>query len=217
MGGVVIMAVTVVGHILVQEKITNMRVEGIHRSNFRAEMCEIGRFMSYEFSKTLEKKDITVKTPLGIADGIIINDVDNIVVINILRAAMPFVNGIMNVFSDANCGFVGALRGNEHPYEVTMNYMRIPKLTGKIVIVADPMLATGNTLNTVINDLKDHGIPKRLIFFNLIASKEGINKITELHPDLEIYTCAIDPEVNSKGYVVPGLGDAGDLCFGKPD
>ncbi len=173
MDGVIVMVVKVVEHILVQEKITNMRIEGIDRSNFRNEMCEIGRFMSYEFSKTLEKKSITVKTPLGIANGIIINDMDHVVIINILRAAVPFVEGIMKVFKEAKCGFIGAWRGNEHPFEVTMDYMRIPNLTGKIVIIADPMLATGNTINTVLNDLKKHGIPKKIDIIQFNCFKKG--------------------------------------------
>jgi uracil phosphoribosyltransferase len=179
-------------------------------------MIDIGRFISYEFAKTLETEYVNVQTPLGMADGVKIKDEDEIVVISVLRAAIPLVEGIMKVFSQAKCGVVGAWREDVPPFNVNINYLRIPPVEGKVVIVADPMLATGNTMNAILDEIRKYGTPKRLVLLNIIASEEGINNVENFHPDLEIYTCAIDVEVNSNGYIVPGLGDAGDICFGKP-
>jgi uracil phosphoribosyltransferase len=179
-------------------------------------MIEIGRFMSYEFADTLEKEFLTVKTPLGTSEGIIIKDKNDIVVINVLRAAIPLVEGIMNVFTESECGVVGAWREDTPPFNVNLNYVRIPPLDDKIVLLADPMLATGNTMNAILKEIKTYGTPKRLVLLNLVASEEGIQTVSTANKDLEIYTCAIDSEVNQDGYIVPGLGDAGDICFGKP-
>jgi len=205
-----------VDHLLVQDIITKIRGSKINRSNFRANMMELGRFMSYEFADTLEKKSVTVETPLGISEGTIIKDKKNIVVINVLRAAIPFVDGIMSVFTESECGVIGAWREDMAPFEVNLNYVRIPTLDNKIVIVADPMLATGNTMNIILEEVKKHGTPKRLVLLNVVSSEVGINYLITSNPDIEIYTCAIDRNVNDQGYIVPGLGDAGDKSFGKP-
>ncbi len=205
-----------VEHLLVQDQLTTIRRSGISSTDFRAGMIEIGRLMSYVFADTLEKEKLTVKTPLGISEGIKIKDKKDIVVINVLRAAIPLVDGILRVFTESKCGVVGAWREDIPPFKVNLNYARIPPVENKIVIIADPMLATGNTLNAILNEIKNQGIPKRIVLFNVIASREGIEKVFRQHNDLEIYTCAIDNEVNSDGYIVPGLGDAGDISFGKP-
>ncbi len=193
-----------------------LRRSGISPTSFRSIMIEIGRFMSYEFADTLEKEFLTVKTPLGTSEGIIIKDKNDIVVINVLRAAIPLVEGIMNVFTESECGVVGAWREDTPPFNVNLNYVRIPPLDDKIVLLADPMLATGNTMNAILKEIKTYGTPKRLVLLNLVASEEGIQTVSTANKDLEIYTCAIDSEVNQDGYIVPGLGDAGDICFGKP-
>lgn len=210
------MVLNVFDHTPLQERLTRIRRSGISGTQFRACMIDIGRFMSYEFAKTLATENVTVKTPLGTAEGIKIKDKNDIVVVSVLRAAIPLVEGIMRVFSEAKCGVVGAWRDENPPFKVNANYIRIPPVEHKIVIVADPMLATGNTMKAILDEIKGYGTPKRLVLLNIIASEEGIKTVLDAHPDLEIYTCAIDKEVNSNGYIVPGLGDAGDICFGKP-
>ena len=210
------MVLKVLEHLPLQEMLTKIRRSGINGTHFRAGMIDIGRFISYEFAKTLETEYVNVQTPLGMADGVKIKDEDEIVVISVLRAAIPLVEGIMKVFSQAKCGVVGAWREDVPPFNVNINYLRIPPVEDKVVIVADPMLATGNTMNAILDEIRKYGTPKRLVLLNIIASEEGINKVENFNPDLEIYTCAIDVEVNSNGYIVPGLGDAGDICFGKP-
>lgn len=210
------MKVNYVDHLLVQDKLTDIRRSGISGAEFRAGMIEIGRFISYEFANTLEKEKIEVKTPLGVSEGFKIKNKDDFVIVNVLRAAIPLVDGIMRVFTYSRYGVVGAWRDDEPPFNINLNYIRIPQIDGKIVIIADPMLATGHTMKTIINEIKKIGTPKRLVFFNVISSNDGLKTLSESYPELEVYTCAVDPEIDSNGYIVPGLGDAGDICFGKP-
>ncbi|MBM4241708.1 MAG: uracil phosphoribosyltransferase [Euryarchaeota archaeon] len=206
----------IVDHILVQEKLTKIRKTGIDRVHFRAGIIEIGILLGYKFADTLEKEKIDVKTPLGTAEGIKIKDKDNLVVITVLRAAIPLVDGILKVFEEAQYGVIGASRSDEHPFKVKVEYIKIPDLGNKVVIVADPMIATGNTMNSILKSIKKHGNPKRLVIFNIICTEEGINKVFKSHPDVEIYTCSVEKELNKYGYIIPGLGDAGDIAFGKP-
>jgi uracil phosphoribosyltransferase len=208
--------IKVVGHVLVQEKLTEIRNRRISGIQFREGMIEIGRMLSYEFANTLQTEPSRVETPLRISDGIKITDKRDIVVVNVLRAAIPLVEGIMRVFSEAQCGVVGAWRSDAPPFNVTVGYARISNVQDKIVVVADPMLATGNTMNAILSKIKESGTPRRLVIFNVIASREGIKRVVEEHPEVEIYTCSVEKELNKDGYIVPGLGDAGDIAFGKP-
>jgi len=207
----------IVDHILAQEILAKIRKKGIDSVRFRAGVVEIGRLISYEFINTMERNSVKVETPLGFAKGIKVKNKKDVVVISILRAAIPLVDGIMRVFPEAQCGVVGAWREDEPPFKVKMDYMKIPNLDGKIIIVADPMLATGNTMNTILKAIKKFGTPKRLVLFNIISTDEGIAKVINNHPEIEIYTCSIEKELSKEGYIIPGLGDAGDLAFGKPN
>lgn len=210
------MEIELLDHLPVQDRITRLRRSGIKGADFRSLMIEIGMFMGYEFAKTLQKKTVNVKTPLAIAEGQIIENESNIIVINVLRAAVPLVDGIIRILKEAECGMIGAWREETAPFKVNVNYIKIPDISGKIVIVADPMLATGHTLKEILKEIKSRGTPARIVLFNVIASREGIAYLQKSNPELEIYTCAIDKDVNNDGYIVPGLGDAGDICFGKP-
>lgn len=210
------MEIKLLDHLPIQDRVTRLRRSGIKGSDFRTLMIEIGMFMSYEFAKTLEKEVISIKTPLAVTKGEIIKYEPSIIVVNVLRAAVPLVEGIIRIFHEAECGMIGAWREETPPFKVNMNYTKIPDINGKIVLIADPMLATGHTLKEILNKIKSMGKPKRIVLFNVISSREGIDKLQKSHPEIEIYTCAIDNEVNSDGYIVPGLGDAGDISFGKP-
>ncbi|AXV37326.1 MAG: uracil phosphoribosyltransferase [Methanobacterium sp. BRmetb2] len=207
----------IVDHILAQEILTKIRKKGVDSVQFRSGVVELGRLISYEFINTMERNSVKVETPLGFAKGIKVKNKKDVVVISILRAAIPLVDGIMRVFPEAQCGVVGAWREDEPPFKVKMDYMKIPNLDGKIIIVADPMLATGNTMNTILKAIKKFGTPKRLVLFNIISTDEGIAKVINNHPEIEIYTCSIEKELSKEGYIIPGLGDAGDLAFGKPN
>ncbi len=212
----VLIMIKVVDHLLVQENLTTIRVEEIDRINFRGGIIEIGRWLAYELANTLEKEKVIVQTPLGNANGVKIKDKKDMVVVNVLRAAIPLVEGILRVFKDAQYGVVGAWRKDEPPFPVEVGYFKLPPVDDKIVVVADPMLATGNTMNAILDRIHEKGNPKRIVMLNVIASKQGIESVKNKHPHVEIYTCAVDEKLNEDGYIVPGLGDAGDKAFGKP-
>ncbi len=205
-----------VNHLLVQERLSRIRRRDVGRVEFRSGVREIGRLLSYQFANSLEKEDFKVETPLETANGVRIKDWDDLIVVSVLRAAIPMVEGIMRVFQEAQSGVAGAWRGDKPPFPVEVGYLRLPEVDGKIVIVADPMLATGNTLVAILDRIKELGTPKRLVMFNIISAPEGIRKVLKKHPDLELYTASIDEELTDDGYIVPGLGDAGDIAFGKP-
>ncbi len=206
----------IIDHAIVQENLTRIRNKNIDRIHFRQGITEIGRLMGYEYANTLEKEPVTVNTPLGVAKGIKIKDMKNIMVISILRAAIPLVEGISHVFKEAEYGVIGAWRSEEPPFNAKIEYIKLPDLENKIVIVADPMLATGGTMNSILTEIKKMGTPKKLVIFNVISAESGIEKIFKNHPEVEIYTCSVDEKLNKDGYIVPGLGDVGDICFGKP-
>ena len=193
-------------------KIRNVKIDGIH---FKAGLVEMGTLIGYEFASNMDIREVKVKTPLGIANGIKINDTENIVVVTVLRAAIPMVEGVMNVFDEAKYGMVGAWREKEPPLKVNVGYLKIPDINDKIVIIVDPMLATGNTMNLIIKELKKLGTPNRLAIFNVISTEEGVEKVLANHSEVEIYTCSIENKLKD-GYIIPGMGDAGDIAFGKP-
>ncbi len=193
-------------------KIRNVKIDGIH---FKAGLVEMGELIGYEFASNMDIREVKVKTPLGIANGIKINETENIVVVAVLRAAIPMVEGVMNVFEEAKNGMVGAWREEEPPFKAKVGYLKIPDINDKIVIIVDPMLATGNTMNTIIKEMKKLGTPNRLAIFNVISTEEGVEKVLANHSEVEIYTCSIENKLKD-GYIIPGMGDAGDIAFGKP-
>lgn len=202
-------------NIVLQDRLAKIRNVNIDRINFKSGLVEMGRLIGYEFASRMDIREVTVETPLGTANGIKIKDTENIVVIAVLRAAIPMVEGVMSVFSEAQYGVIGAWRKDEPPFETSVGYLKIPEIEGKIVIVADPMLATGNTMNTILKEIKQRGKPQRLAIFNVISTEEGVEKVLANHSEVEIYTCSIENKLID-GYIVPGLGDAGDISFGKP-
>lgn len=184
---------------------------------FRRNIERIGEIISYEISKTLDYETIDVTTPLGEKKA---NIPDNkIVLCSILRAGLPLHNGVLNYFDSVENAFVSAYR--EHPngddaFEVIVNYLACPTIEGKTVILVDPMLATGKTLENVLEALKNHGKPKQIHILSIIGAKPGIEYIENIFPDnTHLWIAAVDDSLNSRGYIIPGLGDAGDLAYGK--
>jgi uracil phosphoribosyltransferase len=142
---------------------------------------------------------------------------DKIVIILVLRASIPFVEGMYKNFPMARTGVISAWRGGPPSFPIEMNYAKIPKIRNDdVVIIADPMLATGHTLIEVARRVAKQGRPKRLVFFSVISTMQGIGHVSKAFPRAEFYTCAIDPTLDEHGYIVPGLGDAGDRSFGAP-
>ena len=206
----------IIKNIVLQDRLTKIRNKDIDGVDFKAGLVEMGRYMAYEFQSTMDIEEVTVETPLETAKGIKITDINDVVVVTILRAAIPMVEGVMSVFMEAECGVVGVTRDKEAPYKAQVGYIRIPEIEDKIVLLVDPMLATGNTMHTTISEIERHGTPRRIAILNIIATEEGVGKVLENHSEVEIYTCSIENKLVD-GYIIPGLGDAGDIAFGKPD
>jgi len=173
--------------------------------------------MAYELTKTMETERVPVKTPLEETEGVIVRDRRNVVIITVLRAAIPLMEGLIKVLDHARVGIVSASRGKAPKFEIEMNYVKIPEIRPEdTVIVADPMIATGSTLIRVLDEVKRYGRPKRLVVVGVLAAPEGIERIKERHPEVEVFVAKVDRELNDRGYILPGLGDAGDRAFGEP-
>ncbi len=185
------------------------------RLRFRRNLERFGEIMAYEISKTLEYTNTQVETPLGIAK---VNMPDeNVVLATILRAGLPVHQGLLNFFDKADNSFVSAFRKHhkDGTFEIKLDYVSCPDLEGKTLILADSMLATGASINLCIKQLFNHSIPKKLHIVSAVASTYGLNYVKRLHPKADIWLGAIDDELTAKSYIVPGLGDAGDLCYGS--
>lgn len=210
--------ITVVKHPIILEQLGVARNKNSNQIEFRKAIYRIGRHMAYEFVRTLELEEYPLETPLAGATGYRILERDKVLIVLVLRAAIPFVEGLYKMFPMARTGVISAWRGPEPKFNVEVNYVKVPDIYPEdIVIVADPMLATGNTLIEIGKKVLERGKPKRLVFMSVVAVMSGITRVLKRFPDAEIYTCAIDPKLNNKGYIVPGLGDAGDRCFGSPE
>tara|TARA_R110002050_G_scaffold109796_1_gene221112 strand:+ start:37904 stop:38557 length:654 start_codon:yes stop_codon:yes gene_type:complete len=184
---------------------------------FRKNIERIGEVLGYELSKTLNYQSQTVQTPLGTKEIPLASDA--LVLCSILRAGLPFHQGLLNYFDTAENGFISAYRhheGDEDDFEIIVKYFAAPNLDGKILVLVDPMLATGRTLENVLKGLKDHGTPKQIHIVSVIGSQQGVAYVKNVFPEnTHLWIAAIDDELNAKGYIVPGLGDAGDLSYGE--
>jgi len=199
------------------EVLTELRDKNTDSIAFRKGLVKLGRYMGYELTKTMEVEEIKVETPLEETEGIIVKDRKNVVIVTVLRAAIPLMEGLIKVFEHARVGIVSASRGKAPKFEIEMNYVKIPQIKPEdTVIVTDPMIATGSTLLKVIEEIKKYGTPKRLIVLGVLAAPEGIGRIKAAYPEVEIFVTKIDRELNDHGYILPGLGDAGDRAFGAP-
>ena len=186
-----------------------------NRLLFRNNIQRIGEFEAYEVSKTLHYEEREVATPLGIAKVNL--PTDKIVLATIFRAGLPFHNGFLNVFDHAGNAFVSAYReykdAERHEVGIHVEYLATPNLDGKTLIIVDPMLATGGSASEAITMLKKRGC-KKIKLMSIIAAPEGVTRMAEDHPDVEIYVSTLDRELNENCYILPGLGDAGDRIFG---
>ncbi|MEA5139632.1 uracil phosphoribosyltransferase [Arcicella rigui] len=182
---------------------------------FRRNMERLGEVLAYEISKILVYEKTEVQSPLAIAETELLSNQP--VLVTILRASLPFHQGFINVFDKAENAFIGAYRGKhraDEGFDVEMDYIASPDLTNKTVILIDPMLATGKSLLKSYQALLNHGKPNKLIIASAITAPEGLAYLQENIPDAEIFVGTVDKFLNEKYYIVPGLGDAGDLAFG---
>lgn len=203
---------TVVDHPLVQHKLTIMRDKDTSTAGFRRLLREISHLLAYEVTRGLEMTSKTIETPLQTIEAPIL-DGKKLALISILRAGNGLLDGILDLIPAARVGFVGLYR-DEETLEPVQYYFKVPDaLEDRLVIAVDPMLATGNSSVAAIDMLKDAGA-KNIRFVCLLASPEGVARMKEAHPDVPIITASVDECLNEHGYIVPGLGDAGDRMFG---
>ncbi len=184
---------------------------------FRRNLERIGEVMAYEISKTLSYTTEQVETPLGVADVDTISD--QVALATIMRAGVPFHNGFLNYFDDASCAFVSAYRKTHksNSFEIKLEYVSTGSIEDKILIIADPMLATGSSIVLAYRALCEKGgEPKHTHIAAAIASEQGVDYLRQNLPNdrVTIWTAALDEELTSKSYIVPGIGDAGDLAYG---
>lgn len=191
-----------------------------NRRLFRNNLFRIGQMMAYEVSKTLRYSYKEVRTPLGVCD--VQTPDDDLVVATIFRAGLPFHQGFLDVFDNAGNAFVSAYRYYKdkecEQVGIKIEYIASPDLNGKTLIIADPMLATGGSMELAYQALKTKGIPAHIHLCSVIASQRGVDYIEHAfkgRSDVDLWCAAVDPELNEHAYIVPGLGDAGDLAYGE--
>ena len=183
---------------------------------FRRNIERIGEILGYELSRTLNYSIKKIQTPLGTKSTLLPKE--QLVLCAILRAGLPLHQGLLNYFDSAENAFISAYRhypDTSDNFEVIVKYLAAPSLDNKVLILADPMLATGKTLENTYNAMKSHGIPSQIHIVSAIGSKDGVDYIKDIFPEsTHLWIGAIDNDLNSKGYILPGLGDAGDLSYG---
>ncbi len=204
------MKVHVVEHPLIAHKLTMMRDKNCNSKNFRELLKEIASLMTYEVTRDWRTEAVRIETPLEETDGVRLKD--EVTIIPILRAGLGLMNGVLEMIPHAHVGHIGLYRDpvTHQPHEY---YCGLPKQMDAKCIVVDPMLATGGSAAAAITMLKEKGLHD-ICLLVLVAAPEGIEVINKEHPDVEIYTAAVDRQLNEKAYILPGLGDAGDRVFG---
>lgn len=184
------------------------------RMRFRRNLERIGEIAAYEISKVLDYEEREVQTPLGISVCDVIREQP--VLATILRAGLPLHQGLLNYFDKADNAFISAYRkhNRDGSFEISLEYVSCPELENRVVIISDAMLATGSSLVKTIQYLREEGHPREIHIVSAIACTVGIEYVKRSEPNVKLWCGAIDEELTAKGYIVPGLGDAGDLSFG---
>ena len=197
---------------IIAHKLAQLRNKETPTKIFRPLVQEIAMLMTYEVGKEFETKEIEIETPLTSCKVKVLEE-ENFVVVPILRAGLAMVEGVLKILNGASVGHIGLYR-DEKTFQPVEYYSKMPpNLSEKILLVTDPMLATGGSASAALQMLKDKGA-KKIIFMCIVSAPQGIEKISADHPDIPIYTAAIDEGLNEHCYILPGLGDAGDRIFG---
>lgn len=202
----------VVDHPLVKDKLTRIRKSSTESTKFRENLEELTKLMIYEVTKDFELKNIDIETPVAKAIGYKLKY--NTVLVPILRAGLGMVDGVKSLIPTAAIGHIGLYRNEETLKPVEYYCKMPPTITDSYTLVLDPMLATGGSAIAAIEMLKTKYKPRKIIFVCTVASPEGVSALQKAHPEIDIYAGALDEKLNSNGYIVPGLGDAGDRIFG---
>lgn len=189
----------------------------LDRLRFRYNLTRVGEIMAYEISKTLPFVDEDITTPLGISTVPTLKEQP--IISTVLRAGLPYHQGFLNYFDHASCAFIAGYRKYDKSgkFEIKIDYISSPPIDKKILIINDPMLASGGSIELAYKGLLNYGTPKHVHVASIIASKEGLEYIEKMLPEsqISVWVGAIDDELTVKSYIVPGLGDAGDLAFGE--
>jgi uracil phosphoribosyltransferase len=198
--------------LLLEELVLRIRDPATGRKEFRESLERIGEHLGHLISHDFRPKPAQVTTVLG-KDAVHWVPGEEVALVGVLRAGLPLLYGLQRAFPDAETGFIGAMR-DEQTLKATLGYAALPDLKDRTVVLADTMLATGGS---VIDCLKviEARQPRRLIVATAIASQEGLDRVVTAYPQVSVYRAAVDPELNVKGFIVPGLGDAGDRAYGK--
>lgn len=205
--------VNVIDHPLIQHKLTMMRKKTTGTKDFRELLEEISMLMTYEITRDFPLKDVEIETPVAKCVGKELADTRKVCVVPILRAGLGLQSGVVNMIPAAKIGHIGLYRDPETLKPVEY-YCKMPRdIAERTMLVVDPMLATGGSAAAAITMLKEKGA-KKLILMCLVAAPEGVKVINNEHPDVPVYVASVDEKLNEHGYIVPGLGDAGDRIFG---
>lgn len=181
---------------------------------FRYNLKKIGRMMAYELSKTIDYEKRVIKTSLGEAKEWAISE--QIVIISILRAAGSMAEGFTDIFAKSEIGMIGAMRKEGKEIEIDLSYVALPDINGKRVMIIDPMLATGKSMVKTVDTLLKRGKPSNIDIACLVSTPEGVEHLEQnISAPFKLWTCAMDSHLNEEHYIVPGLGDAGDLAYGR--
>jgi uracil phosphoribosyltransferase len=204
--------VHILDHPLIRHKLAIIRNKDTDTKQFREVVKELATLMAYESFKDVPTQKVIVETPLEKTEQIIVKE-NSIAIVPILRAGLGMVDGILSLFPAAKVGHIGLYR-DEETLEPQEYYCKLPtQIEEKVVMVVDPMLATGGSACDAIKMLKKRGV-KSIKLMSIIAAPEGVSKVAEAHPDVEIFVSTLDRCLNENGYILPGLGDAGDRIFG---
>lgn len=203
--------IKLIQHPVLTHKLTLLRRKETPSKIFRATVEELAELLTYEATRDLALREIEIETPIARCTAKVLAE-EKFVIVPILRAGLGMVAGALKILPDAAVGHIGLVR-DETTHMPIEYYKKLPaNLAEKTVLVVDPMLATGGSTSAALKILKEHGAQK-IIFVNIIAAPEGVKKIADEHPEIPVYTAAIDERLNERCYIVPGLGDAGDRIF----
>jgi uracil phosphoribosyltransferase len=206
-----------IGNSLLQQYVSELRDVTMqkNRLRFRKNIERIGQIMAYELSKKMTWEQVKIQTPLGIHESTRL--AEQPVLATILRAGLSMHHGLLSFFDEADCAFISAYRKHtdEHHFDIVVEYQASPDINNRVLVLIDPMLATGQSIDLTYKALLKSGTPKQLHVVSLIASRAGVEYLTPILKGATLWVAAIDDELNDEGYILPGLGDAGDLCFGE--
>lgn len=212
LGGIYLKNTTIIDHPLIQHKLSMLRDKNTNTKEFRELVSEIAMLMGYEVTRNMPLKEVEIETPMGFAKTKVISG-KKLGIVPILRAGLGMVDAMLKLIPSAKVGHIGLYRDPNtlNPVEY---YCKLPvDAEEREFVILDPMLATGGSASAAIDYIKKQGV-KSIRLMCLIASTEGIKRINKEHPDVSIFTAAVDEKLNSHGYIIPGLGDAGDRLFG---